>query len=92
MAVQRSGLVGITWSLRARSSSLKPRVDSRDRPTLPGMAVWRESDEHHADGEHLELPAEELLGRSRPLPAPEATARDEVSEEEGEALLAAVRS
>lgn len=56
------------------------------------MAVPHESDEHDDREEHLELPVEELLRRARPMPSPDAMALDDVTEEEGEAFLAAVRS
>jgi hypothetical protein len=41
-------------------------------------------------GESLELPVEELLRRARPLPPHEQMALDDLSEEEGEAFLAAL--
>jgi site-specific DNA recombinase len=42
--------------------------------------------------EHLELPVEELLRRVRPLPSPEEMVIDDLTPEEGEAFLDAVRS
>jgi hypothetical protein len=44
------------------------------------------------DEQHRELPIEELLRRARPLPPPEEMAIDDLSDEEGAAFLAAVRS
>jgi len=54
------------------------------------MALERAQDDNQ--DRHLELPVEELLRRARPLPAPEVMALDDVSEEEGEAFLAAISS
>jgi hypothetical protein len=42
--------------------------------------------------EHLELPVEELLRRVRPLPSPEELVIDDLTPEEGQAFLDAVRS
>jgi hypothetical protein len=42
--------------------------------------------------EHLELPVEELLRRVRPLPDHDEMVIEDLSEEEGEAFLAAVQS
>jgi hypothetical protein len=42
--------------------------------------------------QHLELPVEELLRRARPLPGHDEMAIEDLSEEEGEAFLAAVES
>jgi hypothetical protein len=42
--------------------------------------------------EHLELPVEELLRRVRPLPSPEEMVIDDLTPEEGEAFLDAVRA
>lgn len=42
--------------------------------------------------EHLELPVEELLRRGRPFPPREEMVIDDLTPEEGEALLEAVRS
>ena len=42
--------------------------------------------------ESLELPAEELLRRARPLPAHDAMTIDDLSEEEGAAFLAALET
>lgn len=50
---------------------------------------------HPADNseqEHLELPVEELLRRARPLPDHDEMAIGDLTEEEGEAFLAAVAS
>lgn len=41
---------------------------------------------------NLELPVEELLKRARPLPPLEEMVIDDISEEEGEAFLATLRS
>ena len=41
---------------------------------------------------HLEPPVEELLRRARPLPSHEAMTLEDVTEEEGQAFLAAVNS
>lgn len=41
-------------------------------------------------GKSLEFPVEELLGRARPLPPHEEMALDDLSEEEGQAFLAAL--
>lgn len=46
----------------------------------------------HSEPEHLELPVEELLRRARPLPDHDEMAIEDLSEEEGEAFLAAVQS
>lgn len=43
-------------------------------------------------GESLELPVEELLRRARPFPPMEEMAIDDLTEEEGEAFLAAINS
>lgn len=42
--------------------------------------------------EHLELPIEELLRRGRPFPPREEMVIDDLTPEEGEAFLEAVRS
>ncbi len=42
--------------------------------------------------EHLELPVEELSRRARPLPDHDEMVIEDLSEEEGEAFLAAVQS
>ncbi len=42
--------------------------------------------------EHLELPVEELFRRARPLPDHDEMVIEDLSEEEGEAFLAAVQS
>jgi hypothetical protein len=49
---------------------------------------------HPADNseQHRELPVEELLRRGRPLPSHEEMVIDDLSEDEGAAFLAAVRS
>lgn len=50
---------------------------------------------HRADNtkdQHLELPAEELLRRARPLPPHEDMVIEDIDEEEGAAFLAAVDS
>ena len=41
---------------------------------------------------HCELPVEELLRRARPLPSHEEMVIDDLSEDEGAAFLAAVKS
>lgn len=46
----------------------------------------------NSEPEHLELPIEELLSRARPLPDHNEMAIEDLSEEEGEAFLAAVQS
>jgi len=45
-----------------------------------------------SEPEHLELPVEELLRRVRPLPDHDEMVIEDLSEEEGEAFLAAVQS
>jgi hypothetical protein len=45
-----------------------------------------------SEPEHLELPVEELLRRVRPLPDHAEMVIEGLSEEEGEAFLAAVQS
>jgi hypothetical protein len=50
---------------------------------------------HRADdteGQHLELPVEELLRRARPLPPHEDMVIEDIDEDEGAAFLAAVDS
>ena len=42
--------------------------------------------------EHLELPVEELLRRARPLPPHDEMVIEDLSEDEGAAFLAAVKS
>lgn len=42
--------------------------------------------------QHLELPVEELLRRAKPLPPLEDLVIEDLTPEEGEAFLAAVRS
>lgn len=42
--------------------------------------------------QHLELPVEELLRRARPLPDHDEMMIEDLTEEEGEAFLAAIRS
>ena len=44
------------------------------------------------EGQHLELPVEELLRRARPLPPHDEMVIEDLSQEEGAAFLAAVRS
>jgi hypothetical protein len=44
------------------------------------------------DGQHLELPVEELLRRARPLPSRNEMTIDDLTEEEGEAFLAAIEA
>lgn len=44
----------------------------------------------HTDS--LELPVEELLRRAKPMPPPEKFVIDDLTPEEGEAFLEAVRS
>lgn len=46
----------------------------------------------NAEEQHLELPVEELLRRARPLPPHEEMVIDDLSEEEGAAFLAAIKS
>jgi hypothetical protein len=43
-------------------------------------------------GESLELSVEELLRRARPLPSHDEMAIDDLTEEEGEAFLAALEA
>lgn len=45
-----------------------------------------------SEPEHLELPVGELLQRAGPLPDRDEMVIEDVSEEEGEAFLAAVQS
>jgi hypothetical protein len=45
-----------------------------------------------SEPEHLELPVEELLRRARPLPDHDEMVIEDLSQVEGEAFLAAVRS
>lgn len=45
-----------------------------------------------SEGQSLELPVEELLKRARPLPPRSETVIDDLTEEEGEAFLAAISS
>jgi hypothetical protein len=47
---------------------------------------------HPADEPHRELPVEELLRRARPLPSHEEMVIDDLSEDEGAAFLAAIKS
>jgi hypothetical protein len=47
---------------------------------------------HSIDEQHLELPVDELLRRARPLPPRDEMAIDDLTEEEGEAFLAAIDS
>jgi hypothetical protein len=49
---------------------------------------------HPADNSepHRELPLEELLRRARPLPSHEEMVIDDLSEDEGAAFLAAIKS
>ena len=42
--------------------------------------------------QHLELPVEELLRRARPLPPHDEMVIEDLTEDEGEAFLAAVES
>jgi hypothetical protein len=44
------------------------------------------------DGQHLELPVEELLRRARPLPPRNEMVIEDLTEEEGEAFLAAIEA
>ena len=44
------------------------------------------------DEQHLELPVDELLRRARPLPPRDQMVIDDLTEEEGEAFLAAIDS
>jgi hypothetical protein len=46
----------------------------------------------NSEPELLELPVEELLRRAHPLPDHDEMAIEDLSEEEGEAFLAAVQS
>jgi hypothetical protein len=45
-----------------------------------------------AEPKDLELPVKELLRRGRPLPPPDQMVIEDLTEEEGEAFLAAVDS
>ena len=45
---------------------------------------------HPSNGQSLELPVEELMRRARPLPPHEDMVIDDLTEEEGEAFLAAL--
>ncbi|HUN79260.1 MAG TPA: hypothetical protein VMU32_10085 [Solirubrobacteraceae bacterium] len=47
---------------------------------------------NQSEPEHLELPVEELLRRAHPLPDYDEMVIEGLSEEEGEAFLAAVQS
>ncbi|MGH2718941.1 MAG: hypothetical protein ACRDJU_10210 [Actinomycetota bacterium] len=47
---------------------------------------------HSGKVENLELPAEELLRRARPLPPHEDMVIDDLTEEEGDAFLAALEA
>ena len=44
------------------------------------------------DEQHLELPVEELLRRARPVPPHNGMMIEELTEEEGEAFLAAIEA
>jgi hypothetical protein len=44
----------------------------------------------NTDQQHLELPVEELLRRARPLPPRDEMMIEDLTEEEGEAFLAAI--
>jgi hypothetical protein len=46
----------------------------------------------NGEHEHLELPVEELLRRARPLPDHDEMMIEDLTQEEGEAFLAAIRS
>lgn len=47
---------------------------------------------NNGEHEHFELPVEELLRRARPLPDHDEMMIEDLTEEEGEAFLAAIRS
>jgi hypothetical protein len=47
---------------------------------------------HQSEHEHLELSVEELFRRARPLPDHDEMVIEDLSEDEGEAFLAAVES
>lgn len=65
-----------------------------DAGNLPTTVVAEMSSDptHGEHSESLELPVEELLRRVRPLPPPAEMVIDDLSPEEGEAFLDAVRS
>ena len=46
----------------------------------------------NSEEQHLELPVEELLRRARPLPPHDEMLIEDLTEDEGEAFLAAVES
>jgi len=46
----------------------------------------------HSEEQHLELPVEELMRRARPLPPHDQMVIEDLTEEEGEAFVAAVDS
>jgi len=56
---------------------------------------WSAVSTHRADEpeeQHLEISVEELLRRARPLPPHDEMVIDDLTEEEGDAFLAAVES
>lgn len=59
-------------------------------PTLRGTVSTHPAS--NSEPELLELPVEELLRRAHPLPDHDEMAIEDLSEEEGEAFLAAVQS
>lgn len=74
-----------------------PRLPARDaRPGHGGDAYHVIEMPHDAvsmrDTESLELPVAELLRRARPLPPLEGMVIDDLTEEEAEAFLTALRS
>jgi hypothetical protein len=62
----------------------------RTAPKLPRTASTHPADS--SNEEHQELPVEELLHRARPLPPNDEMVIEDLTEEEGEAFLAAVKS
>jgi hypothetical protein len=61
-----------------------------DAPYTSGIVSTHPASQ--SEPEHLELPVEELLRRVRPLPDHDEMVIEDLSEEEGEAFLAAVQS
>ena len=76
---------------------MRPVDELTDRSTAvcrPGGSYIESGSTHAPDNrkEHLQLPVEELLRRSRPLPPHDEMVIEDLTEEEGAAFLAAVKS